>query len=52
MFTDNSTTEGAYYKGNNNSRHLFELILHLCTLDMHGMFKVHQIHVVGSGWKD
>lgn len=48
IFTDNSTAEGAYYKGNGNSRLLFALVLCLHILDMHGMFKLHLIHVAGT----
>jgi hypothetical protein len=35
LFTDNSTAEGAYYRGNSPSRWLFELVLRLRRLEMH-----------------
>jgi hypothetical protein len=48
IFTDNSTAEGAFYKGNTPSRTLFELILCLRLIDMQGQLKLHVIHVAGS----
>jgi len=48
IFTDNKMAEGAYYKGNTNSPILFELILHLRTVDMAGLLKLHVIHVAGT----
>ncbi len=48
MFTDNSTAEGAYYHGNTPSKTLFELVLHLRQLDLHGGVKLHVIHVAGT----
>jgi hypothetical protein len=32
VITDNTTAEGAYYCGNSDNRHLFQLILHLHNL--------------------
>jgi hypothetical protein len=48
IFTDNSTAEGAYYKGNSSSRRLFDLVLRLRTIDMDGQLKIHLTHVTGT----
>ncbi len=48
LFTDNSTAEGAYYKGNSPSRLLFELVLRLRQLEMHSNLLLHVTHVTGS----
>ena len=48
IFTDNSTAEGAYYKGNTGSRLLFELVLRLRQLNMQGNIILHVIHVAGT----
>lgn len=48
LFTDNTTAEGAYYKGNTPSRTLFDLILRLRSLDMSGDLRLHMIHVAGT----
>lgn len=48
MFTDNTTAEGSYYKGNSPSKLLFELVLCLCQLEMSGGLMLHVIHVAGS----
>jgi hypothetical protein len=48
LFTDNSTAEGAYYKGNSPSRLLFELVLRLRQLEMHSNLLLHVTHVAGS----
>jgi hypothetical protein len=48
MFTDNTTAEGSYYKGNSPSRPLFELVLHLRKLELLGHLMLHVIHVAGS----
>jgi hypothetical protein len=48
LFTDNSTAEGAFFKGNSPSRPLFDLILRLRTIEMQGLLKLHVIHVAGS----
>jgi hypothetical protein len=48
VFTDNSTAEGAYSKGNSDSRLLFDLVLRLRTLDMSGSLRLHVIHVAGT----
>lgn len=48
LFTDNSSAEGAFYKGNSPSRPLFELILRLRVIDMQWNLKLHVIHVAGT----
>jgi len=48
IFTDNTTAEGAYYKGNVDSPVLFDLVLCLQTVDMTGLLKLHVIHVAGT----
>ena len=48
IFTDNTTAEGAYYKGNSDSPVLFDLVLRLRTVDMEGLIKLHVIHVAGT----
>jgi hypothetical protein len=48
LFTDNTSAEGCFYKGNSPSRTLFSLILHLCCLEMSGQMRLHMIHVAGS----
>ena len=48
MFTDNSTTEAAFWKGTSHSKKLCELVLRLKELEMaHGMI-LHVIHVSGK----
>jgi len=48
VFTDNSAAEGAFYKGTSSSRRLFDLILRLRSLEMHGGLSLHVIHVAGK----
>jgi hypothetical protein len=48
IFTDNSTAESVFYKGNSSSRMLFELMLRLRKLEMKGDLKLHMIHVSGT----
>jgi hypothetical protein len=48
LFTDNSTAEAVYYKGNSSSKTLFELMLRLRELEMKGDLKLHVIHVAGT----
>jgi hypothetical protein len=48
LFTDNSTAEGAYYKGNSSSRKLFELVLQLRQCAMSAGLLLHVIHVSGK----
>jgi hypothetical protein len=46
--TDNSTVEGAYYKGNTDSPLLFDLVLHLRQIDLNGLVRLHVIHIAGT----
>jgi hypothetical protein len=48
LFTDNSTAEAVFYKGNSTSRPLFELMLRLQKLEMAGELILHVIHVAGT----
>jgi hypothetical protein len=48
VFTDNFTVESAFYKGNTSSKTLFELILRLQTIEMHGLVQFQVIHVAGT----
>jgi hypothetical protein len=48
VFTDNSTAEGCFYKGNSPSRTLCSLILQLCMLEMSGQIRLHITHVAGT----
>jgi hypothetical protein len=48
LFTDNSTAEAVFYKGNSTSRHLFELVLRLQKLEMAGDLILHVVHVAGT----
>jgi hypothetical protein len=48
LFTDNSTAEAVFYKGNLTSRPLFELMLRLRKLEMEGELILHIIHVAGT----
>ncbi len=48
MFTDNSTAEAAYYKGNTPSRRLFHLVLCLRQLEMAQGLLLQVIHVAGT----
>jgi hypothetical protein len=48
IFTDNSTAEGAYYKGDTDSKLLFNLVLRLHRLDMGGLLWMHITHVAGT----
>jgi hypothetical protein len=41
IFTDNSTAEGAYYKGNTDSKLLFDLVLRLRQIDLSGLIRLH-----------
>lgn len=62
LFTDNSTAEAVYHKGNSSLRGLFEGVLELRKLEMHGKLKIHLIHVAskrmvrqgtdGTSWGD
>ncbi len=48
LFTDNSTAEGAYYRGTSGSRLLFELVLRLRVVEIRKELVVHVIHVAGT----
>jgi hypothetical protein len=48
LFTDNSTAESVFYKGNSSSEQLFELMLRLRELEMKGGLVLHMIHVAGT----
>lgn len=47
MFTDNSTAESAFWKGNSHSRKLSELVLRLRELEMNTGAIIHIVHVSG-----
>ena len=48
LFTDNTTAEAAYWKGNSKSEKLFDLILRLRLLEMNSDLIIHVIHVAGT----
>jgi hypothetical protein len=48
IFTDNSSAEGCFYKGNSPSRTLFSLILRLRLLEMTGQLRIHMIYISGG----
>jgi hypothetical protein len=48
LFTDNSTVESALYKGNSNSRKLFELVVCFRTLQMQHGLKIVVSHIAGK----
>jgi len=48
IFTDNSTAESTFFRGTSSSKTLFELILRLQFIHMHGEVIVHFIHVAGK----
>jgi hypothetical protein len=48
IFTDNTTAEAAFYKGNSSSEYLYELVLRLRKLEMKGRLKLHVIHCAGT----
>jgi hypothetical protein len=52
LFTDNSTSEAAYYNGSSKSEKLFDLVLRVKKLEMHHQAKIHIIHVSGERMKD
>jgi hypothetical protein len=45
LFTDNMVSENAFYRGPSSSPILFELVLRLRRLEMHGGWKLHVIHI-------
>jgi hypothetical protein len=48
IFTDNSTAESVFYKGNTTGKRLFELVLRLRRLEMAGSCIINMIHVAGT----
>jgi len=48
LFTDNTTAEGAFFKGTSKWEHLFALIVRLHRLQMSGDVVLHLVHVAGS----
>ena len=48
LFTDNTTAERAFYKGNTPSKLLFSLIVRLRRLELRACLQLHVIHVAGS----
>jgi hypothetical protein len=52
LFTDNSTSEAAYYNGSSKSEKLFDLVLRVKKLEMHRQSKIHIIHVSGERMKE
>lgn len=52
IFTDNSTSESVYYKGNSSSEELYELSLRLRKLEMRGDLIIHMLHCAGSRMQD
>ena len=51
LFTDNSTSEAAFYNGSSKSEKLFDLVLRTKKLEMHRQTKFHIIHVSGERMK-
>jgi hypothetical protein len=48
LFTDNSTAEGCFYRGNSKSRLLHALVLSLRTMEMTYGMTIHVIHISGK----
>ena len=48
IFTDNSTTESAFYNGTTSSKTLFNLVLRVKKLEIMHSVKIHLIHVSGK----
>jgi hypothetical protein len=48
LFTDNSTAESCFYRGNSKSRQLHALILQLRSLEMTYGMTIHVIHISGK----
>jgi hypothetical protein len=48
QFTDNFTAEATFYRGNSDSRNLFQLILRLRQLDRGGSIMLHVVHIAGA----
>jgi hypothetical protein len=47
-FTDNSTSESAFFKGTSSYEKLFDLVLRLWKIEMEGNLFIHLIHVAGT----
>jgi hypothetical protein len=48
MLTDNMVSDNEFYRGTSSSPILFELVLRLRLLEMHGSWKLHVIHITGK----
>jgi len=48
LFTDNSAAEAVFHNGTSTSKRLFELALHLRSLEMIGDFQFHLVYVAGT----
>jgi hypothetical protein len=48
IYTDNTTAEGAYYRGNSSNRLLFQLVLRLHLLEMQASLQLHIVHIAGT----
>jgi len=48
LFTDNTTAEGAYYRGTSTNKVLFGLVLRLRKLELHHKLKLHVVHISGT----
>ncbi len=48
VFTDNTTSESAFYRGHFDSKLLFDLVLRLRQIEMTGTLRLHVIHVAGT----
>ena len=51
LFTDNSSFEGAYYKGHSPTRHLSEIVFCVHKVKWDGDFILHVIHISGKQMK-
>jgi hypothetical protein len=48
IFTDNTTTKAAFWKGSLKSQKLFDLVLRLKRLEMENDMIIHVVHVSGE----
>jgi len=51
LVTDNSSFEGAYYKGHSPSKHLSEIVFRVHKAERDGGFILHVIHISGKRMK-
>jgi hypothetical protein len=51
LFTDNSTSEAAFFNGSSTSEKLFELVLKVRKMEMDNGSKIHLCHVLGERMK-